>query len=502
VGRLVNPGGARVSPKIEADFVGSVANAATVVALAHPGQKRLAFTDSRRSAEELGKALLGQGVCAFVTHGSLSLTERKEAEQMFARGEDCVIVATSVLELGVDVGDLDRVIQLDAPSSVASFLQRMGRTGRRDGATPNCTFLCTKDSTLVQALAVVSLSQRGWVESVDPPRAAAHVFAHQVMALAIEREGVRLPEVEQALKGAAAFAELHGDARRAIAEHMLQTGILADYDGRLWLGPKGEKRYGRANFRELYAVFDAPRLLKVMHHATEIGTVDAYFIALLLERPSPERAGLGAFVLGARPWQLQHVDWTRGLCTVVPADDARAPRWAGGPRFLSRVLCQEIRAVLLSEDEPVPLTARARRALATERALHAFLKETDVEAPVVEAAAEVSWWTFAGGAANLLLARMLAKELGEKVFSTNFRVTFREGAASSIVRVRDAIETLRAAGRPSDEDALGFASEASKTRLSKFEPCLPPAKLHALQARTLFDLPAARAALSASCSPG
>ena len=70
-------------------------------------------------------------MAAFVTHSSLSRDERRLAEEAFAGRDDCVIVATSVLELGVDVGDLHCVIQIDAPPTVSSFLQRMGRTGRR-----------------------------------------------------------------------------------------------------------------------------------------------------------------------------------------------------------------------------------------------------------------------------------------------------------------------------------------------------------------------------------
>ncbi len=67
------------------------------------------------------------------------------AEQAFEQRQNCVIVATSALELGIDIDDLDRVIQIDAPATVTSFLQRMGRTGRRPETFPNCTFLATKD---------------------------------------------------------------------------------------------------------------------------------------------------------------------------------------------------------------------------------------------------------------------------------------------------------------------------------------------------------------------
>ena len=126
---------------IELDYVGSVSNAATVIATLHRGEKRLVFCDSRQLVEEIGAALRERGVTTYLSHASLSIDERRRAEQAFAEGRDCVIVATSTLELGIDVGDLDRVIQVNDPPTVAAFLQRIGRTGRRAGSTRNCLFL-------------------------------------------------------------------------------------------------------------------------------------------------------------------------------------------------------------------------------------------------------------------------------------------------------------------------------------------------------------------------
>jgi hypothetical protein len=90
-------------------------------------------SDSRRQVEELAFELRALGVSTFVSHSSLSLEARRHAEQAFAEGSNCVIVATSTLELGIDVGDLDRVIQIDAPFTVVAFLQRSGAPGGGTG---------------------------------------------------------------------------------------------------------------------------------------------------------------------------------------------------------------------------------------------------------------------------------------------------------------------------------------------------------------------------------
>jgi ATP-dependent Lhr-like helicase len=90
---------------IELDYVGSLANAAKVIAALYRGQKRLVFCDSKQLVEELGAQLRELGVTTYLIHASLSLDERHRAERAFAEGRDCVIVSTSALELGLDVGD-------------------------------------------------------------------------------------------------------------------------------------------------------------------------------------------------------------------------------------------------------------------------------------------------------------------------------------------------------------------------------------------------------------
>ena len=108
----------------------------------------------------------GRSIDVFVHHSSVSLEERKAAEDRFAHGTNACIVCTSTLELGIDVGDLDLVFQANAPSTVSSFMQRMGRTGRRTGTTANTAFLCEEPEAVLQAIALIELAREGWVERV------------------------------------------------------------------------------------------------------------------------------------------------------------------------------------------------------------------------------------------------------------------------------------------------------------------------------------------------
>lgn len=474
------------APQLALDYVGNLPNAARVIQQLHPGRKRLVFADSRRTVEELGKLLLQLGVTTHVAHGSLSATVRRDAERAFETAQDCVIVATSALELGIDVGDLDHVLQIDSPTRVSSFLQRMGRTGRRAGTAANCTFLATSEAATLQAAALLDLHARGYVEPVCPSRRSFHILAHQLLAISIQLEGAPATDLlawlglgsDQA-RPPSAFADITPAERDLLIETMLERGILVDHGGRLWLGPRGEQLYGRRNFGELYAVFTTPRLITVFADNQELGTVDARFLQGL-----DGEARAPTFTLGGRAWQLVSVHWSRGVCHVRPADHGGYTRWSGSPRPLSAAMCQAMRDVLCATDTPSTWSSRARKVLGDQRASHSFLH--DDPSPLIRDGGELCWWNFAGGRTNLLLARMLESELGGKVVARDVSVTLKQEAAASEIVVRKLLDHWTAEQRPTAADALEFAGVATHSPLSKFEPCLPDAQLAALQAAALL----------------
>lgn len=487
-GRIVDPPRPPGTPDLKIDYVGHLANAAHVIKLLHPGRKRLVFADSRRTVEDLGKLLLQAGVTAYVAHGSLAASARRDAEQAFEQGRDCVIVATSALELGIDVGDLDHVLQIDSPRSVASFLQRMGRTGRRAGAVPNCTFLTTSPAATVQAAALLQLHAQGYVEPVEPSRRAAHILAHQILALTIQHEGIPAIDLWPWLAGAAAFADLTHDERENLLATMLAREILADHGGRLWLGPRGEKLYARRNFHELYAVFSTPRLITVFHDNQELGNIDARFLQGLGEDRGP-----AGFTLGGRPWQVVSIQWPRGTCHVRPAEDAGRTRWSGTPQFLDHPLCQAIRELLVTDSVASTWSTRAQKVIAEQRQEHLFLR--DAPQPFVRDTAGLIWWTFAGGRANLLLARMLESELGGNVVARDSSLTLKAEAGTSEYAVKQHLAHLAEQGRPNLADARHHTNPGA-SRLSKFEPCLPDDLLADLEASQTLDFAGAKDAVA------
>ena len=487
-GVVVDPGGSRKAPEIAIDWVANADNAAKLIAQLHPGKKRLVFVDSRRGVEALGEKLRAIGVDAYVTHSSLALEERQAAEAAFQDGQNCVIVATSVLELGIDVGDLDHVIQIDAPNSVAAFLQRMGRTGRREGKNPNCTFLATEDDGLLQAAAIVRLFRRGFIEPIPIAHRAAHLLAHQILAMTVQVEGgIPVADWWAWVSHATPFQGLDETDRKELVDHMLGENILAESGGRYSLGERGEKLYGWKNFAELYAVFSAPQILKVLWGVTEIGSIDVTFA-------QQEKLENLSFLLGARPWRAVAIDFAQGIVRVEPIASSKQARWQGRGGLLGRDLCQAMLEIIVSDDAPPEWSKRARDRLTELRT--EYRDAGAGSSAIVADTYGLRLWTFGGGKANNLLAQCLEARLGEKIVVDNLYVAFRGQAAASEAEIREAIAELRREGRPNDADALRLAENCARGRLSKFQRCLPPRLEAAFLAEVLTDAGAARLAIA------
>ena len=244
--QIVGSSSVSTDADVTIDHVGSMANAATVISRLHRGDKRLVFCDSRSKVEELAVSLRAMNTRTFVSHSSLSASERKLAETAFAEERDCVIVATSTLELGIDVGDLDYVIQIDAPSTVSSFLQRMGRTGRRSGSRRSFLFLTTSDEAFLLACAITTLWREQYVEHIKPPPLPWHMVAQQMMALVLERPG--LPAHEVVGIAITQFPELDPATVSTVFDFMVGKGILFISSGLASMGPEGEKLFGRGHY--------------------------------------------------------------------------------------------------------------------------------------------------------------------------------------------------------------------------------------------------------------
>ncbi|MDN4479715.1 DEAD/DEAH box helicase [Demequina muriae] len=455
---IVSAGVADAPPpgEVTLDFVGSLDNAATVIAQLHRGEKRLVFCESRRAVEELAGSLRQRDITTFVSHSSLSRDERHRAEQAFAEARDCVIVSTSTLELGIDVGDLDRMIQIDSPSTVASFLQRIGRTGRRDGATRNALFLATTPTALLQAAGLLHLWSSGFVERIAAPPNPRHIVAQQVLALCLQEHRVGRSTWREWWGGLEVFGP-HMDTEE-IVSWLIDEGFLELDGGMMFIGPEAERRFGRRNFMDLVAVFTASPEFTVVRGREELGSVDPSMLTVKVDGPR-------IVLLAGRSWRVTHIDWKRKRCFVEASDIAGRSKWFSAGLGLGYRLCQAQREVLLGSDPRVTISRRASDALAEAR---------DRFSPMVSGAGsvvfresgkgDVEWWTWAGTGANATLAAALG-DIADPVQSPHaFRIRLSTETTPEVLADR-----LRAA----DVEAALPEIRPEALRGLKFSAALP-----------------------------
>lgn len=444
---------------VQVDWVGSLKNAAIVISRLHRGEKRLVFVDSRSRVELLAMELRGMGVNTFVSHSSLSLEERRAAEEAFAQGSDCVIVATSTLELGIDVGDLDRVIQVDAPATVSSFLQRIGRTGRRAGASRNCLFLATTEDAFLRALGLLQLWREGFVEPVQPPAMPLHIYAQQVMALCLQERGLIAADLERWLGAMPGFRAIAAQEREQVLDYMCETGVLHADAGLLGMGDKGERSFGYQHFMELVSVFTTPPMIKVFHGKQELGEVHELTFAVREEGPV-------LLTLGGRSWASRYVDWPRRKAFVEPTEMRGRSQWLSAGQPLHFDLCQAIEAVLSSQELPPGLSARAETLLEGLREEFGWM-EAGRSAILVDGDRNATWWTFAGTVFNAAIADALGGE-ADKVSFDNLAVSFSK--VVDVPRLKERIVDLL---KEHLDEPLQVPLDANFIQELKFSECLP-----------------------------
>ena len=484
--------GSSVVPELSLDYVGSEANAAVVLSRIHVGEKRLVFADSRRAVEALSVRLREHGVETFASHSSLAVDERRRAETAFAEARDCVIVSTSTLELGIDVGDLDRVLQLGAPHSVASLLQRLGRTGRRPGTTRNMTFLVRDDVELLRAAGLLLLLAEGFVEPVTPPPQPRHIAAQQFLGVALQKGHI---DVREESRWMAELGLTSAEDLAEVARWLVETGHLDVDSGLAFVGPEAERRYGPRNFMEVLAVFAAAPEVTVLHGRAEIGTVDPLVL-------STKVVGPRRIVLGGRPWQVTHVDWRRRRAFVEPSEHAGVTRWSGDARPYSFELSDAVRRVLLGVDPPgMTQSGRATERIAMVRERYGGFADPECTV-LAKDDTGFRWWTFAGARANAVLAtalRLAVPDLVEAGTFSNLYIPLRGELSPP-----DVAAAMRAARRHVGDDMSGAVPDVSERALKKlkFSELLPPdLAIRTLAARAADHDVAARVARRPVAAP-
>jgi ATP-dependent Lhr-like helicase len=405
-------------PDITLDYVGNLPNAALVISRLHRGEKRLVFCDSRSRVEELASLLRTHQVETYLSHSSLSADERRTAEHAFAQSKNCVIVSTSTLELGIDVGDLDRVIQIDSPNTVASFLQRLGRTGRRPETSRNCLFLATSPKALLRTAALLHLWDSGFVEPVVPPPQPIHLLSQQIMALALQEGGIGEHDWRSWIGRLPAFQSLENQHIQSLFTNLTEQHILFSDGGILGFGKEGEALFGRRHFLELLAVFSTPNTLTVLSGLREIGQIESGYL-IRSQNQGPLR-----IVLGGRHWLVANIDWRQRTVQVEETAEKGRGAWIGSGQGIGPTMSRAIQASLTSETVPPQWSARARSAMQQQRQEFSFLSPDTHTLLVSAHDKSIIWYTFGGSMVNQILARHFTEFCGLPSEGNELSVTF------------------------------------------------------------------------------
>jgi ATP-dependent Lhr-like helicase len=293
----------------------------------------LMFVNNRRLAERLAAALNEAAGEPLVRshHGSLARDTRSEVEELLKAGAIKGLVATSSLELGIDMGAIDLVVQIEAPPSVASGLQRIGRAGHQAGAVSSGVIFPKFRGDLLASAAVVRAMHEGEVEATRYPRNPLDVLAQQIVAM-VAVDAWQVDELLATVRCAAPFADL---------SRLMFEGVLDMLSGRYpsdefaelrprltWdrlrgtlTGREGAKRVAIANAgtipdRGLYGVF-----LAGADRPIRVGELDEEMVF--------ETAVGETFTLGASTWRIDEITHDRVLVTPAPGEPGKMPFWHG-----------------------------------------------------------------------------------------------------------------------------------------------------------------------------
>ena len=270
-------------------------------------------------------------VLARAHHGSMSREERQEVESGLKTGRLRAVVATSSLELGIDMGAVDLVVQIGAPPSVSAGVQRIGRAGHRVGAVSSGVVLPTHRSDLLAAAVTASRVATGRIEELRPPRNPVDVLAQQIVAM-VAMDDWRVPELARLVRRAAPFASLTDAALRSVLDMLSGRYPSTEFAG---LRPKlvwhrDEDRLATRRGAHRVAILDAGTIPdRGMYGVflTEGGTGSR--VGELDEEMIHESRVGDVFVLGATSWRIDEITPDRVLVSPAPGRAARMPFWKG-----------------------------------------------------------------------------------------------------------------------------------------------------------------------------
>ena len=293
----------------------------------------LVFANTRQAVESLGSRLvylnrLEGGESIGIHHSSLERGERIEIESSFKEGKIKGIISTSSLELGIDIGRIDRVVQYGSPRQVSRLVQRIGRGGHRENTVSKGDIIVGGMAEVFESAAVALAAEAGMFESGSIETGAMDVLVNQLAAMALEYGKVDKDRVFRLLTRAAPYMLLERKAFDEVLAFAESLGLVRTEDGSF--GPSSRTR--AYFFRCISVIPDSPRfVVRDIVRNKNISTLDDKFVYSYLEEGS-------TFITKGMPWKVASIE--DGVVLVEPgiAPEASVPDWEGEDIPVSRMV--------------------------------------------------------------------------------------------------------------------------------------------------------------------
>jgi ATP-dependent Lhr-like helicase len=308
--------------------------------------KVLIFPNSRGRAEEVAVKLRKisdrvKGHPNYFSHHSSVDREVREYVEYFAKNnnrQNFCIACTSTLELGIDIGTVDEVVQIDATNSIASLIQRVGRSGRKEGESSNLYLYATNEWSLLQSIACWLLYKEGFIEPPQKNEKPFDILVHQALSITKGHSGILLTELINQLKKNAAFREIELSEIDEILKHLVEIDFLEKLQQEVIIGVEGEKV---VNSRDFYSVFKTEENFKVVNAGNTIGEIP--FSTQIIEDEN--------ILLSAKIWKIKFIDHKAKKIEVIPTKDGKKPNFYGGGAIIHQKIREKMFEVLYSKTE-------------------------------------------------------------------------------------------------------------------------------------------------------
>jgi ATP-dependent Lhr-like helicase len=419
-----------------------------------------------------------------VHHGSLSKDVRAETEALLKSGHPATVLCSSTLEMGIDIGSVRRVAQLDPPWSVASMRQRLGRSGRRDGE-PACMCLYSRDESphsgssvtdllfpnLIRAVSLTRLMLSKWLEPHDGDRLHLSTLVHQILSCLRESGGMSAASLYANLIRIGAFGGVSEMMFRRVLKSLGNQEIIEQVPtGELILAPKGERI---TSDRDFYAAFASSEEFAIRHDGRELGKLQSSLVP-------PQGENL---ILGGRRWCVIDINSTAKTVFVAPAKGGKAPVFRGAGGEIHNRVVEEMRCVLADSDEPLYLDPSGQLLL---KAARQIARRTGVLSPgYIVRTNSVQWFPWLG-TRGMLTLKLHARCAGISAETDLLSITYME---TDVDRWRGHLKSIQ----DGNYNALALAQTMAVKTFEKFDEALDETLLDEANAHDRLDLPSASA---------